>query len=244
MSQKSILEIKNLVLNLGDKRILDHLSLEIWPEHIHAVVGPNGAGKSTLANSIMGLDGYLDFDGDILFQGKSLKGFTVDQRARQGITLAWQEPARYEGLTVRSFIRAGAEDKSDENSHRALELVGLDPKIYLSRAVDRTLSGGERKRIELASILTMEPRLVLMDEPDSGIDVEALERIFAAIQYLKNKGTTILLITHSTTVLEKADHAFLICCGRLIEKGSVDKIMQYFGQKCIPCDHKNKPEME
>ncbi|MBD3385400.1 ATP-binding cassette domain-containing protein [candidate division KSB1 bacterium] len=244
MSQKSILEIKDLVLNLGEKRILDHLSLEIWPGHIHAVVGPNGAGKSTLANTIMGLKGYLDFDGDILFTKKTVKEFSVDERARQGITMAWQEPARYEGLTVRSFIRAGADDKSEQNCRHALELVGLDPKTYLSRAVDRTLSGGERKRIELASILTMEPKLVLMDEPDSGIDVEALEKIFDAIQYLKNKGTTILLITHSTTVLEKADHAFLICCGQLIEKGSVDKIMQYFGQKCIPCDHKNEPKTE
>ncbi len=244
MSQQTLLETKNLLLNLDDKRILDHLSIQIWPGHIHAVVGPNGAGKSTLANCIMGLAGYTHCDGDILFEGKSLRNITVDERARQGITLAWQEPARYEGLTVRSFIMAGAGDKSKANSKRALELVGLDPKTYLSRAVDRTLSGGERKRIELASILTMEPKLVLMDEPDSGIDVEALERIFDAIQYLREKGTTILLITHSTTVLEKADHAFLICCGKLIEKGSVDKIMQYFGQKCIPCDHKNEPERE
>ncbi len=244
MSQESILEIRNLLLDLGEKRVLDHLSMQFWPGHIHAVVGPNGAGKSTLANSIMGLEGYTDFSGDILFQGKSLKGFSIDERARKGITMAWQEPARYEGLTVESFIKAGAEDKSLENCKQALELVGLNPAAYLARAVDRTLSGGERKRIELASILTMQPKLVLMDEPDSGIDVEALEKIFEAIDVLKQKGSTILLITHSSTVLEKADHAFLICCGRLIEKGLVDKIMQYFGEKCIPCNHKNEPDLE
>jgi Fe-S cluster assembly ATP-binding protein len=122
--------------------------------------------------------------------------------------------------------------------------VGLEPNEYLGRAVDRTLSGGERKRIELASILTMEPRLVMMDEPDSGIDVEALNRIFDAIQFLKEKGSTVLLITHSSTVLEKADHAFLICCGKMVEKGPVDKIIKYFGEKCIPCDHKNEPDLE
>jgi Fe-S cluster assembly ATP-binding protein len=84
----------------------------------------------------------------------------------------------------------------------------------------------------------------MMDEPDSGIDVEALEKMFSAIRFLKEKGTTVLLITHSATVLAKADHAFLICCGRLVEKGSTDKIMTYFGEKCIPCDHKNEPDLE
>lgn len=163
------------------------------------MVGPNGAGESTLAHTIMGLSRYTDFAGDILFEGESLKGPAIDQRARKGITMAWQEPARYEGLTVESFISAGAEDKSRDNSSKALELVGLEPSEYLARAVDRTLSGGERKRIELASILTMAPKLVLMDEPDSGIDVDALNKIFDAIQLLKQQGTTVLLITHSAT---------------------------------------------
>jgi Fe-S cluster assembly ATP-binding protein len=244
MTTGVILETRDILLYLGEKRILDNLSLEFWPGHVHAVVGPNGAGKSTLADTIMGLSGYTKFEGDILFEGKSLKGLPIDERARKGITLAWQEPARYEGLTVESFINAGAKEKSREASSRALDLVGLNPDEYLERAVDRTLSGGERKRIELASILTMEPKLVMMDEPDSGIDVEALEKIFDAIQFLKKKGTTVLLITHSATVLEKADHAFLICCGQLVKKGPVDKIMQYFGEKCIPCDHKNEPDPE
>lgn len=244
MSEHTILETRDLVLDLGDRRALNHLSLEFWAGYVHAVVGPNGAGKTTLANTIMGLSGYTDFRGDILFEGASLKGTGVDQRARKGITMAWQEPARYEGLTVEKFIGAGAGNGSQVNSSRALELVGLDPKSYLPRAVDRTLSGGERKRIELASILTMNPRLVMMDEPDSGIDVEALTNIFEAIRFLQEKGTTVLLITHSPTVLERADHAFLICCGKLVRKGPVDTIMIYFGDKCIPCDHQNEPAME
>ena len=242
MTAEVILETKDVSLSLGHKLILDELSIKFWPGHVHAVVGPNGAGKSTLASTIMGLSGYTQFDGDIVFQGKSLKGLSIDQRARQGITLAWQEPARYEGLTVENFINAGAREKTRDTSGRALELVGLDPDEYLGRAVDRTLSGGERKRIELASILTMEPKLVMMDEPDSGIDVEALERIFDAIAFLKDRGATVLLITHSAAVLRKADHAFLMCCGKLIEKGPVDGIMDYFGEKCIPCDHKNEPD--
>jgi Fe-S cluster assembly ATP-binding protein len=107
--------------------------------------------------------------------------------------------------------------------------------------VDRTLSGGERKRIELASILTMEPRVVLMDEPDSGIDVEALERIFDALRLLKLRGATVVLITHSLAVLKQSEHAFLICHGRLLDKGPVEKIERYFQNKCLPCPHPNAP---
>ncbi|MDY6825512.1 MAG: ABC transporter ATP-binding protein [Thermodesulfobacteriota bacterium] len=239
-----LLDVDRLTLHLGKKRILDELSISLWAGHIHAVVGPNGAGKSTLASTIMGLHGYEAYEGDIRFQGASVKGLSTDKRARKGITLAWQEPARFEGLSVKSFISAGAMDKSEEKAEWALDVVGLKPSEYLNRAVDKTLSGGERKRIELASILTMEPSLVMMDEPDSGIDVEALNKIFQAIARLKENGTTVLLITHSRTVLEQADHAFLMCCGRVVEKGDVDKIMNYFGEKCIPCDHKNEPELE
>jgi Fe-S cluster assembly ATP-binding protein len=242
MGETAILETRDLTLDLGERRVLDRLSLEFREGYVHAVVGPNGAGKSTLANTIMGLAGYGGFEGDIFLEGQTLRGLPVDARARLGVTLAWQEPARYEGLTVERFIGAGARDPSAENIGRALERVGLEADRYLPRAVDRTLSGGERKRIELASILVMEPRLVLMDEPDSGIDVDALQRIFEAIEHLKRDGTTVLLITHSPTVLEQADHAFLICCGQLMEKGEVKKISEYFGEKCIPCDHKNQPD--
>ena len=235
-SPQTILALRNVSLSLGGKRILDDLSIDFWKGHIHALVGPNGAGKSTLASLIMGLAGYTDHEGDVLFEGRSIKGLAVHQRARLGMTLGWQEPARFEGLLVRSFLQAAAKDKSDARTDRALEQVGLDPATYARRAVDRTLSGGERKRIELASILVMEPKLVLMDEPDSGIDIEALDRIFEAMQLLRRQGTTIVTITHSLPVLRQAEHAFLFCCGRLVNKGSVDTIAQYFEQRCHRCD--------
>jgi Fe-S cluster assembly ATP-binding protein len=242
MEHSTILEARDVSLDLGGKTILDGLSVEFWAGHVHAVVGPNGAGKSTLASAIMGLSGYTQHDGDILLEGTSLRGATVDERARRGITLAWQEPARYEGLPIREFVLAGAADGADLDE--LLELVDLDPARYRGRAVDSTLSGGERKRIELASILAMRPKVVLMDEPDSGIDVEALNRIFEAIRSLKERGATVLLITHSLSVLRQADHAFLMCCGRVLRKGAVSEIEQYFGEKCIPCDHKNRPDAE
>ncbi|MFP4458393.1 MAG: ATP-binding cassette domain-containing protein [Candidatus Zixiibacteriota bacterium] len=239
-----ILEINNLSLELGGKKILDDLTIDFWEGHVHAVVGINGAGKSTLANTIMGLSGYRDFEGDILFNGKSLKKLDIDKRSRMGITMAWQEPARFEGLSVFSFIKSGAKDKTKEGIKKALEQVGLSPDKYLFRAVDKTLSGGERKKVELASILAMEPKLAILDEPDSGIDIESIHRIFDAVGILKEMGATVLLITHSEAVLKQAEHAFLLCNGKLMEKGNVDKIMVDFGQKCKPCDHKNQPDDE
>jgi len=240
----NILSVSNVTQTFDGKKVLDNLSLEFWEGHIHAVIGPNGAGKSTLANTIMGLHGYTNHEGDILLEGKSLRGVPVDERARRGITLAWQEPARFEGLSVHKFVAAGARDKSRGHAISLLELLGLDGSRYINRSVDRTLSGGERKRIELASILAMEPRIVLMDEPDSGIDVEALQHIFEALRSLKEKGATVIMITHSLAVLEQADHAFLMCNGALLDKGSIEKIGMYFTNKCIPCHHRNQPEAE
>lgn len=237
-----ILEIKNLSLSIDGSKILDNLNLDIWANHIHALVDPNGAGKSSLAFAIMGLEGYQDIEGDIIFKGESLSGLNPYQRAKKGITLAWQEPARYEGLTVKQFLTAAANNKSDKVAEEVLSKVGMNPDIYLKRVVDDGLSGGERKKIELASILAMSPDLVLLDEPDSGIDVASLERIFQAIKLLKQRGSTVILITHSATVLKEAEHAFLMCCGNIVDKGKIEKIDSYFEQKCIPCDHKNRPE--
>lgn len=239
-----VLTIDNLNLSLGGKPILNNLSIDFWEGHVHAVVGPNGAGKSTLASTIMGLAGYRDFEGDILMDGVSIRNLPVDLRARKGITLAWQEPARFEGLTVWEFLASAAKDKSKNNLSRILEEVGLSADDYLRRAVDKTLSGGERKKVELASILAMEPRVAILDEPDSGIDIESIERIFDAVRLLKQRGTTVVLITHSLAVLNHAEHAFLLCKGTMVDKGSVPKIRQYFEGKCLPCDHKNLPELE
>lgn len=240
----ALLDVRDLSLSIDGTRILDNLSFELWEGYVHAIVGPNGAGKSTLAYAIMGLEGYRDVEGEMLFDGEPLRDLAVDQRARKGITLGWQEPARFEGLPVSTFVRTAARDKTDQAVAETLQRVGLAPARYMGRAVDKTLSGGERKKVELASILAMRPRLVLLDEPDSGIDVESLRRIREAIVLLKQAGSTVLLITHSMEVLSWAEHAFLMCCGRILDKGAVEKISAYFANRCIPCDHKNRPEWE
>ncbi len=239
----TILELKNVNLTLNGKRILSDLSIDFWAGHIHAVVGPNGAGKSTMASVVMGLQGYRNIGGEVLYNNFSINHLQTFERARLGLTLAWQEPARFEGLRVADFLACSAKEKNGESIARALSAVGLEPQDYLTRAVDKTLSGGERKRIELASILLMKPALVLLDEPDSGIDVEALEKIFSAIKLLKNSGTTVIMITHSKAVLRQAEHAFLLCDGKLVDKGSAAKIGRYFEEKCLSCQASNAFEI-
>ncbi len=238
----NVLEIKNLTLIKDGKTLLDNINIEIWYGYVHAIVGPNGAGKSTLANTIMGLSGYRDFSGEILFEDKSIKNLTIDERARLGMTLVFQEPARFEGLSVDDFILAGVKEKKSEIINKSLQKVGLDPARYRNRAVDKTLSGGERKRIELASVYAMKPRLVFLDEPDSGVDIDSIKYIFEIIKEFKKNGTTVILVTHSPEVLKQADHAFLLCAGKLICKGETDKLFEYFTGKCAPCDHIGKPD--
>ena len=125
------------------------------------------------------------------------------ERVRRGITLASQEPARFDGLPVREYLRLSAKGHSDEEAEQALMLVGLDPARYLTRKVDQTLSGGERKRVELAAVVAMRPKLALLDEPDSGVDIDAVERIFDVIRYLKDRGPLLVpvnLIAHGPTL--------------------------------------------
>jgi len=216
-----ILEIKHLNLHINGKHILQDVSMDIWEGHIHALVGTNGAGKSTLASAVMGLEGYQDITGDIFFKGERINDLTIDQRARKGITFGWQEPARYEGIPVSDFVGAGINDKNKEKIiTEAIKKVGLNPDEYLNRAVDETLSEKKKKKIELASIIAMNPPFIMLDEPDSGIDVATLDRMAEAIQILKKNGTTILLITHSLAVMKQADHAFLMCDGRILEKNN------------------------
>lgn len=240
----NILEIKDLSLKINDKQILKNINLDIWKGHVHAIVGPNGAGKSTLASTIMGLEGYHDTEGKIFFKEKDITNLSIDKRAKLGVTFGWQEPARYEGLSVLDFVLSSLKDKDEKIAERVLKQVGLNSKEYLSRAVDKTLSGGERKKIELASILAMDPDLVMLDEPDSGIDVGTLEKMFEVIKDLKKKGKTIVLITHSLAVLRQTEHAFLMCHGEIIQKAVSEKIIPYFENKCIPCPHKNEPDTE
>jgi len=238
------LELKNIKIEKDGKNILDGLNMKFKRGQIYAVVGPNGAGKTTLAGVVMGLSAYEDFSGDILFEGKSINKLGVKERADLGITLGWQDSAKFEGLTVKQYLQASSGYKSLEIIKESLSKVGLFPEEYLDRIVNGSLSGGERKRVELASILAMDPKIVILDEPDSGIDISSIELILDSIQTMKEEGITVILITHSNDILDISDYAFLLCHGSIVDEGDVSKISQYFENKCLSCLEKNPEEVK
>lgn len=229
----ALLSIRDLHFAAGGRSIINGVDLDLAAGEIHALLGTNGTGKSTLAGLIMGCGQRLPDRGEILFAGHNLAGLAIHQRAALGITLAWQEPARFEGLTVRTYLTLS---KTDVPPAAALAMVGLDPDAYLERCVDRTLSGGERKRIELAAILTLAPRLAILDEPDSGIDLLSTADLLRVIAALKAHGAAILLITHREEIAHRADTASLLCQGQIVCRGTPRKVTRNYRQRrCHTC---------
>ncbi len=228
------LEIKNLAYTAGDKKILDEFSLSIEESEVHALLGTNGTGKSTLAYVIMGCEGYKPASGEILFNGKTIDELKIHERAQLGITMAWQEPVRFEGINVRNYL---ALKSSETDPSVYLDMVGLHPELYLHRMVDKSLSGGERKRIELASILALHPKLALLDEPDSGIDMLSTQDIINVINVFKKNGSSVLLITHREEISLIADRASQMCRGKIVCSGNPEKVAEYYkSRKCLVCD--------
>lgn len=240
MSGANMLQIKNLKLILDGKPVIDDLNLNVEKGEIHGVLGVNGTGKTTLAYLIMGVN-YLPDDGKIIFEGEDITRYPISQRAKMGITLAWQEPARFEGLTIREYLELANELKAGEIED-CLWTVGLPPSQFLNRAVDTSLSGGERKRVELASVLAMKPKFAILDEVDSGIDVISLPHIINGIARMKSLGSSVLLITHNEDAVAIADRASVLCAGKIFKTGSPKKMCQWFRQNCQVCEHINVPE--
>ena len=212
----TLLEIRNLHFSSVDKKILCGVNLVVGEDEIHALLGANGTGKSTLAYMIMGCEGYYPDNGEIIFAGQSLNRLALHERARLGVTLAWQEPARFEGIKVKDYLTLHRKATDPED---CLQRVGLAPADYLDRMVDKTLSGGERKRIELASVLTLQSRLVILDEPTSGIDLLSVHEMMDVILTFKQRGASVLLITHREEVSRMADVASQLSSGRIVYSG-------------------------
>lgn len=225
----TILELKNVTVPTFDKsrNIVEDISFTVKEGSIHAIIGPNGSGKSTLAYSIMGLENYNTSEGEIYFRDKEISKLNVTERARMGITLAWQEPARIEGLSVLKYISLGIKDKSNLNEKviDALKTVNLDPQQYLKRNVDESLSGGERKRIELAATIAMRPKLIILDEPDAGLDMIVIEDFLNIFNKIKELNMTILLITHREDIGMVADFGTLIWQGKSLITDKFAEVM-------------------
>jgi len=233
-----MLEVKCLKLTLNGKPIINGLNLEVKEAKIHGLLGMNGAGKTSLANLIMGIS-YPD-EGSIIFEERDVTRCTISERAKMGLTLAWQEPARFEGLSIREYLRLN-KNLSLSEVENYLWTVGLPPGEYLDRAVDANLSGGERKRVELASVLAMKPKVAILDEPDSGIDVVSLPHIMNGITEMSKQGSAVLLITHSEEAVGVAEEVSIICAGKIINSGPPKEMCRWFKNNCQTCNHIGKP---
>ncbi|WP_456467371.1 ABC transporter ATP-binding protein [Methanopyrus sp.] len=225
----ALLEVKDLRVSVGEEVIVRDASLRVESGEIVDLVGPNGSGKSTLARAIMGSEGY-EVEGEIRFKGEEISDLPMHERARRGLTLCWQEPARFDGLTVGEYVMAGCEE--EEWARRCLRMVGLDPDEYWERECGEGLSGGERKRVELAAVMAMRPELVILDEPDAGLDMSSLEDLARLIEWMREQGSSVLLITHSRDLAEEVgDRAYLMLDGRIVEEGDPEEIVY----KCRIC---------
>ena len=224
-----LLEIQDLTIPTMDQKriILNKTSFGVKEGSIHAVIGPNGSGKSTLAYTIMGLENYKPSEGSIFFNGVNITNLSITERAQLGITLAWQEPARIDGLSVFKYVALGIKEKTNlkEKVIDALEIVNLEPDLYLNREIDESLSGGERKRVELAATIAMRPKLIILDEPDSGLDLIITEDFINIFNRIKNLKMTILLITHREDIGMVADYGTLIWRGDTLMTDLFPKVM-------------------
>jgi Fe-S cluster assembly ATP-binding protein len=234
MEENVLLKAQDLSVQRPGAEVLRDVNLTVQRAEVHALLGLNGSGKTSLALTLMGISGYEPERGRVLFDGRDITGLSVTKRARLGLTLAWQEPARFEGLPVADYLALGMKEPTRERIEEALTAVALSPVAYLGREVNSALSGGERKRIELAAIYAMRPRLAILDEPDSGIDVLCLEDIMTLIRRMADEGTAVLLITHRDEMAEAADSASLMCGGAIINTGTPAEVREYFAQRCRP----------
>ncbi len=239
-TDRPLLIVEDLSVNRPGAEVLRGVNLTLWPAEVHVLLGLNGSGKTSLALTLMGCAGYTPARGRILFDGEDITYLPVNERARRGITLAWQEPARFEGLLTGDYLALGVRGDGNggpsvrERVEEALRAVALAPAAYLARPVDQSLSGGERKRIELAAVYAMRPRLAILDEPDSGIDVLCQDEIVRLIRRMADEGTAVLLITHRDEMAAAADQASLICGGVVVKTGDPEEVRAYFAQRCRP----------
>jgi len=210
-----LLQVKDLVAKLSesDKVILKGVNLEINPGEVHAIMGPNGSGKSTLANVIMGNPKYEVVSGDVLFEGESILELRTDERAQRGIMMTFQNPYEIEGvkldqLLLIAYRKLHGEDKTffqlDKEMKSILNDVSL-PSEFLERFVNLGFSGGERKKGEILQARFLKPKLLILDEIDSGLDVDALRIVASQINKLKEEGTSLLIITHYARILNYLD---------------------------------------
>jgi len=212
------LQVKDVHIAVDGSEIVKGLSLTVKQGEVHAIMGPNGSGKSTLASAIAGHPKYNVTSGDILLGGKSLLKLAPDERARMGLFLAFQYPPEIPGLKLSSFLRAAAKDefkKLDEH----MKLIGINPQ-FKTRGLNEGFSGGEKKRIEMLQLAMLKPKIAILDEADSGLDIDSVKLAANAVNRMKGMG--VLVITHYQRILKyiRPDYIHVMIDGKIVKSGT------------------------
>ena len=230
----SWLELKNVKSEVEGKEILKGLNLTINKGEVHVIMGPNGAGKSTLARILVGHPQHELVDGEIILDGENINEDAVDERAKKGIFLSFQYPEEIPGLTVEDFLRTAKEAVTGEKQYlmqfhnelvEKMEKLHINPE-YADRHLNVGFSGGEKKKNEILQMAVLEPKLAILDETDSGLDIDATKVVFEGVQKLKTKDTALLIITHYDKVLDylKPDFVHILMNGKIVKTGGQELV--------------------
>ncbi|MFT4645533.1 MAG: Fe-S cluster assembly ATP-binding protein [Planctomycetota bacterium] len=236
----SLLNIKDLNVEIDGKQILKDFNIEVKAGEVHAIMGPNGTGKSTLANAIAGRDAYEVTNGSILLDGKELLEMDPDERAREGVFLAFQYPIEIPGVTTTNFMKAAINERRKQNGEEPIKAkdflkmmkermkyVEIDQK-YMSRELNVGFSGGEKKRNEIFQMAMLEPKLAVLDETDSGLDIDALRIVASGVNKLRTKDNAFVIITHYQRLLEYIvpDFVHVLYNGKIVRSGGKELALE------------------
>ncbi len=232
-----LLRVNNLSVDIDEGRILRGVDFSIGEGETHVLMGPNGAGKSTLGHTLMGNPAYKVTEGDIIFENESLLETGTDYRAKKGMFLSFQSPYEIAGISLESFLRNAIRQitgkplkimQFKKDLKEAMEILQMD-ESYLSRDLNVGFSGGEKKKSEILQMLMLRPKLAILDETDSGLDVDAVRTVSRGIEaYQKHRDGALLIITHSTRILEalKVDYTHILVKGKLVETGDYSLVTE------------------
>lgn len=231
----ALLTINNLSVEIEEKELLHGVSMEVGSGETHVLMGPNGAGKSTLGYTVMGSPEYRVTGGSIVFDGADITNETPDKRAKRGIFLSFQNPVEIPGITLSDFLRNALEQVTGQRLKlwdfkkqlkAAMEVLQMDAS-YADRDLNVGFSGGEKKKAEILQLLMLKPKLAILDETDSGLDVDAVRTVSAGIAaYRESCGGSLLIITHNTKILDAlhVDRAHIIADGKIVKEGGAELI--------------------
>ena len=230
-----MLELKNICFTRDGRKILDNVSLKIEDDKFVVITGPNGSGKSTLAKIIIGIE--KQDSGEILLNGKDITKWSIDKRAKNGISFAFQQPVKFKGITVYDLIKlSSGKDITKSDACNILGKVGLCAKEYVDREINSSLSGGELKRIEIATVAVRNSKVTIFDEPEAGIDLWSFNNLIKVFEELREttKGTT-LIISHQERILNIADQLVLMNSGKIENVGTKEELFDKVVKDKVCC---------